>query len=118
MVQEKQKEKRKKTLGAVGEWIATFPRRGIEIAASLVVILATAAAVVLALHIVFVVVKTNQDNGIVQFVDDVAGTLAWQFKGLFLAGGKNMQVFVNFGLAAIVYLVLGRLASGLLRRLG
>lgn len=114
MAREKQQQR---SLAGLREWIATFPRRGIELAASLAVLLATAAAVILALHIVFVVFKTNPNNGIVEFVNGLADGLAWEFKNLFL-GSKRTEVVVNFGLAAVFYLVVGRLVAGLLRRLG
>lgn len=108
----------RKALGSVREWIAGIPKQAIELAASLAIILATIAAVILALHVVFVVLKTNPQNNIVQFVEGFADTLAWQFEDLFAYENRSLRVFINFGLAAVAYLVAGRILAGLLRRLG
>lgn len=86
--------------------------------ASLVVVAATAAAIILALHVVFVIFDTNPNNGIVEFVNGFADTLVWQFEGLFVPDSESLRVLINFGLAAVVYLVVGRIVAGLVRRLG
>lgn len=118
MAQEKQHSRGKRTLGSLRDWVATFPRYAIQVAASVAIVLATFAAIVLALHIVFVVFKTNPNNGIVTFVDGFADTLAWQFKDLFTYNNDSLRVFINYGIAAVAYLVAGRILAGLLRRLG
>src|SRR5690242_18844038 len=75
-------------------------------------------AVVLILHIVFVLVGANTDNGLVSAVKDLAGTLAWGFKSLFSNANIKLQTFVNYGLAALVYLAIGAVLHRLLRNLG
>lgn len=92
--------------------------RAVSVLASLLVAAATAAAIILALHIVFAVFDTNPDNGIVRFVNGLADTLVWQFEGLFVPESERLRVLVNFGLAAVAYLVAGRIAAGLVRRVG
>lgn len=86
--------------------------------AGLVIAAATVIALILVLHIVFVAFETNPDNPIVNFVKGVAGTLAWVFKDLFVPENERIKVLVNFGLAAVVYLVAGSLVASLLRRVG
>lgn len=85
--------------------------------ASLIMVVAVLVALVLALHIVFVILGANPDNAIVEFVDGLAGTLAWRFESLFLLNRMSVEVLVNFGLAAVVYLIIGAVLSRLLRSL-
>ena len=75
-------------------------------------------ALILILHIVFVMVGVNADNGIVRALADLAGTLAWGFKNLISNANVKLQVFLNYGLAAVVYLAVGALLSRLFRNLG
>ena len=83
-----------------------------------VVILSVVIAVFHALHIVFVVFDANKDNGIVEFINGWATDLAYGFRDLFVPKDPNIAVTVNYGLAAIAYLVAGRILAGILRRLG
>ncbi len=85
--------------------------------ASLIMVVAVLVALVLALHILFVILRANPDNAIVQFVEGLAGTLAWRFEGLFLLTRESVEVLVNFGLAAVVYLIVGAVLARLLRAL-
>jgi hypothetical protein len=50
----------------------------------------------------------------VDLISDAAGTLAWFFRDLFNQDDPKLEVVVNYGLAAAVYLALGRvIARGL-----
>jgi hypothetical protein len=75
-------------------------------------------ALVLILHIVFVMAGVNSDNGIVRALSDFAGFLAWGFKNLFTNANIKLQTFLNYGLAALVYLAIGAVLSRLFRNLG
>jgi hypothetical protein len=75
-------------------------------------------ALILILHIVFVMVGANADNGLVDGLKDLAGTLAWGFKNLFSNANLKLQTFLNYGLAAVVYLAVGAILSRLFRNLG
>ncbi|XRQ11237.1 hypothetical protein ACN3XK_10215 [Actinomadura welshii] len=86
-------------------------------AATAVSVLTTAVVAVLAVHIVFVAFEANTGNGIVQWFGSRARELSWQFKDVFQPDDPKLEVAVNYGLAALVYLVLGRILVGLLRRL-
>ncbi|MGH3318946.1 MAG: hypothetical protein ACRDN9_01990 [Streptosporangiaceae bacterium] len=91
--------------------------RAVDLLATAVMVVATLCAIVLALHIVFVVFDANPDNAIVVFVHDLSRALVWKFRKLFLLDKGNLRVTVNYGLAAIAYLVAGRIASRLAVRL-
>ena len=75
-------------------------------------------ALILILHIVFVMVGANADNGLVGTLRDLAGTLAWGFKNLFSNANIKVQTFLNYGLAALVYLGIGAVLHRLFRNLG
>jgi len=75
-------------------------------------------ALVLILHIIFVLVGANTDNGFVSAMSDLAGTLVWGFKSLFSIANVKLQTFLNYGLAALVYLAIGAVLHRLLRNLG
>lgn len=86
--------------------------------ASLVAVVATLVAVVLVLHVIFVVFSANPDNSIVVFVRDISDSLVWKFQNLFQPDSLKEQVLVNYGLAALVYLVVGRIVARIVRRVG
>jgi hypothetical protein len=77
---------------------------------------ASVVALVLVVGILLVVLEANRSNELVQFVRDAASTLAGPFDGLFTLDSNKAEKAVNWGLAAVVWLALGRLVSGLLLR--
>ena len=70
-------------------------------------------AAIIVLHIIFVLVGANAGNTIVSTDADWSNTLGAWFKDLFTPGNYKLAVFLNFGLAAVFYLVIGRIAAGL-----
>jgi triacylglycerol esterase/lipase EstA (alpha/beta hydrolase family) len=92
-------------------------RQGVEAIATTVMVLAAAFAIILAVHIVFLVFDANGANGIVSTINDWADSLAWKFKDVFTPESPKTAALVNFGLAAVIYLTVGRILSGLIRRL-
>ncbi len=86
--------------------------------ATIVKVLCTVAALFLAAHVVFVVGEANPDNGITQFVRSWADSLALGFQNLFTPDGEKTRALVNYGIAAIFWLVVGAVASRLIRLLG
>lgn len=97
-----------------------IPKLGARSADLLVTLINLAAgivAVILALHIVFVIFTTNPGNPIVSTVGHWAEWLAWQFKDVFVPANHRVAVLVNYGLAALVYLVAARLLIGVIRRI-
>jgi hypothetical protein len=52
----------------------------------------------------------------VKFVEDLARFLTTPFHNLFPQDNPQRDVLVNWGIAAIVYLILGALIARLLRR--
>ena len=66
--------------------------------------------------IALVVFDANMSNSIVSAVHDAARTLASPFDGIFKPSDHKLQIALNWGLAALVYLVIARIIVRLLRR--
>ena len=81
-----------------------------------VVLIATIVALVLILGIVLVLLNANRSNDIVHAVRDAAHFLAGPFNNLFTLDNNKAEKAVNWGLAAVVWLVVGRLIARLLLR--
>ncbi|MGW0363278.1 hypothetical protein [Streptomyces sp. NPDC002990] len=81
-----------------------------------VALIADLAALIIVLWIVLYLLDANQGNGLVQFIHDVATWLAGWSHDLFTFSREWIQVVVGYGLAAVVYLILGHLIAGWLYR--
>jgi hypothetical protein len=62
------------------------------------------------------VLSANPHNVIVKDVHDAAQALVGPFKNVFSLGSAKGSLAANWGLAAIVYLIVGRLLVGLAAR--
>ncbi|NUP51686.1 MAG: hypothetical protein HOW97_30875 [Catenulispora sp.] len=85
---------------------------GKRAAGDLVFVAAVIIAIILVLHIIFVLLDANGGNDIVRTDSDWAGWLATWFENLFTPNNPKLNVFLNYGLATLVYLAIG----GVLRR--
>ncbi len=63
--------------------------------------------------IVLVVLEANKSNDIVSVINDVAEALAGPFEDLFTLDDQKLEVAVNWGLAALVYAIVGRVLARL-----
>jgi cobalamin synthase len=96
-----------------------------RVANALAVVVTVAAAVlagVLVLHIVFVLFKATPTNGIVKHINRWAYDIAGPFRTMFAftsKGKPNIKLTetVNYAIAALAYLLGGRILAGLLRKL-
>lgn len=75
-------------------------------------------AVVLVVYVILTVGNANPNNGITQFVHSWADTVSLGFKNLFTPDDPKLRVLVNYGIAAIFWLVVTAIVAKLLRRLG
>lgn len=69
-------------------------------------------AIILIVHIILVAADAKTTSTMVKDIGDVAAKLAWGFKSLFSFDSIKLTVFVNYGLAALAYLLVG---GGLVR---
>jgi hypothetical protein len=81
-----------------------------------VIMITGAIALLLVVAILLVVLEANRSNELVQFVRDAAGVLAGPFDDLFTLDSNKAERAVNWGIAAVVWVALGRLVAGLLLR--
>jgi hypothetical protein len=81
-----------------------------------VTLVAALAAAILVLGILLVVLEANRSNDLVRVVRDAAQFLAGPFDGLFSLERNKVEVAVNWGIAAVVWFVLGRLIARLILR--
>jgi ribose/xylose/arabinose/galactoside ABC-type transport system permease subunit len=88
----------------------------VNLIARIVWIVATLVAIVIVVGIAFVVLEANTSNSIVSAVHDAAKFLVGPFDGLFNMKDHKLEVGVNWGIAALVYLFVGRLVARLLAR--
>jgi hypothetical protein len=67
---------------------------------------------------VLFVLSANPSNAIVRDIHDVASTLVGPFKNVFsIAGHPKMTLVANWGLAVLVYLIVGGLIASLIARM-
>jgi hypothetical protein len=100
-----------------GDGVRGGVRRVSDLVANAVRIVAMIICVLLALHIAFVVFRANDGNVIVRRVNVWADWFAWRFRDIFVPKDERVGVLVNYGIAAIVYLIVGRVVAGLIRRI-
>ncbi len=74
-------------------------------------------ALVLVVHVLLTVGHANPDNGITEFFSSAADPLALAFKSLFTPDNAELRVLVNYGLAALFWLIVSSVLSRLIRRL-
>ncbi|PXY30236.1 hypothetical protein DI005_06025 [Prauserella sp. PE36] len=73
-------------------------------------------ALIEVLHILLVVLEANAANGFATFVRSLAEPLALFFPGLFPIDEPRLAVLVNYGLAAVFWLVVTGLLARVLGR--
>ena len=84
--------------------------------ARLIRALAGLVALLIVVAIVLFVLDANPSNGVVKAFHDAGAWLAGPFKNLFSIHGAKLAMAVNWGIAALVYLVVGHLIASLLER--
>ncbi len=86
-------------------------------AARVIMTIATIIAGILVLDIVLVWADANGNNDIVHFFMQIGSFFATPFKQLFREHNVKQDMLVNWGIAAIVYLLVGGLLARLSRGL-
>jgi hypothetical protein len=85
-------------------------------AASVVMTIATIIAGIIILGIVLVLVGANMNNDIVDFVMDIGRFFAGPFGDLIPQDNQRANYVVNWGIAALVYLIVGAIIARIIRR--
>lgn len=91
-------------------------RRVISAAVWAVRVATRLAALVLVLYAVFTVFRANPANIWYQFVESLASSLSLGLATLFQLADDRWEALVNYGLAAVVWLIVGSVVASLIRR--
>lgn len=73
-------------------------------------------ALIILLHLAFVLLEANAGNPLVSFIADLANWFSWLFRDMFTIDDPKVRAVVNYGLAALVYLLIGGVLTGFGRR--
>ena len=92
-------------------------RKTLGILAALVRLVTVVFAAILVIHIVLTVAAANPRNGITTFFAATANHLTLGLGNLFLPASVSLQVILNYGIAAVVWLIIGLLLARLLQAL-
>jgi hypothetical protein len=104
--------KGKAALSTVGSGV----KRARNLLASLIWLIAVLAAAVLALGALFTALdQANQSNEIVRWVLDRGHEIVGPFKDLFRLETAKNTLLVNWGIAALVYLIVGKIVERFIR---
>ncbi|MFF0342195.1 hypothetical protein [Kribbella sp. NPDC004875] len=104
--------KGKQALSSVGSGV----RKLRNLIASLIWLVAVLAAAVLALGALFTALdQTNQSNEIVRWILERGHDLVGPFKDLFRLQTAKNTLLVNWGIAALVYLIAGKIVEKIIR---
>jgi hypothetical protein len=102
--------------------VAATARRGVGggffLAARLVMLVTWIIVAIIVAAILLRVLNANASNSLVKGVHDLAKTLVGPFKDLFSLKNPKVSIAVNWGLAALVYLIVGSIIARVLRRIG
>jgi hypothetical protein len=90
--------------------------RGIGLVARVIVLITALAFLIIALAVLLALLGANPSNVVVQALTDAARFLVGPFDGLFTFRDETLERTVNWGIAAFVWLIVGQLLAGLLRR--
>ena len=78
-----------------------------------ITIVTTVVVLFIIAGILLFVLEANRSNDIVSVINDVAQALVGPFDDLFTLDDRKAEVAVNWGLAAVVYAIIGRVLAGL-----
>jgi hypothetical protein len=102
--------------GGRGATAGRAARKGLWGVARIVSLITTVVVVLIVIGIVLTLLDANKDNQIVKWVLDAAKFLVGPFKDVFKPDSAKTKVAVNWGLAAVIYAIVGGLIARLLRR--
>lgn len=83
--------------------------------ASVVWLVAVTAALILAVGSLLIALKADPDDAMVDWVLDAANRIDWFFWKVFEMKDRTKNHLANWGLAAVSYLIVGRIADRIIR---
>jgi hypothetical protein len=100
----------------IGQRAGTAARRGAWGVARIVSLITSVVVGLIVIGIVLVLLEANRDNAIVDWLVNAAHWLVGPFDNVFQPDGQKVRVAVNWGLAAVLYAIVGGFLARLLRR--
>jgi hypothetical protein len=97
---------------------ATAVGAGMLALSRLIRLVSALLALVIAAGIALIALDAHSTNSVVSTVHDAARSLVGPFDGMFSASGQKLTIAINWGIALLVYLVVGSVLAGLIARLG
>ena len=102
--------------GRVRERAGFAARKGLWGVARIVSLITSVIVGLIVVAIVLVLLEASRGNGIVDALVSAGDWLSKPFHGIFSLDGHKATVAVNWGLAALVYALIGGFIARLLRR--
>jgi hypothetical protein len=93
-------------------------RRGTSVLASVLATIGYIIVGIIVIHIVLSVLGANPDNAFASFFRTLAGGLSLGLSNLFTPSDPKLNVLINFGIAALIWLLITWVVVRLVRRLG
>jgi hypothetical protein len=100
--------------GPSGSGARAAARRSVGLLAALVRIVTVVFAAVLVIQVVLVVASANPGNRVAVFIAAAADHLTLGLGNLFQPSSPSLGVILNYGLPAVVWLIIGVIVSRLL----
>ncbi len=100
----------------IGQRAGTAARRGAWGVARVVSLITSVVVGLIVVGIILVLLEANRDNAIVDWLASAAHWLVGPFDNVFKPDGHKARVAVNWGLAAVLYAIVGGFIARLLRR--
>jgi len=97
--------------------VGTTARRGAGLLATVLNVIGIVIVVILVLHIVLTLLDANPANGLTTFISSWAAELNLGLGNLFTPANPKMAVTMNYGVAAIIWLVVTTSVVRLVRRI-
>lgn len=93
-------------------------RRAVGAVATVLRVIGLVIVAILVIHILLTLFDANPANTFATFIRDGANTFSLGLTDLFRLANAKATVAVNYGLAAVLWLVLTSIVVGLVRRVG
>jgi hypothetical protein len=93
--------------GRARERAGLAARRGMWGVARVVRLITSVVVGLIVVGILLVLLEANRDNAIVDWLVGAGDFLTEPFHGIFTPDGRKAQVAVNWGLAAVIYALIG-----------
>ncbi|MDQ2583269.1 hypothetical protein CKY47_04585 [Saccharothrix yanglingensis] len=100
----------------MSRWRTSTTRSGSYTAARVIRGIGAVFALIEVIYILMLLIGVNTANAFFRFIQQLAEPLALFFPGLFQTGNVKLDVLLNYGLAAVFWLVVAGLLARLVAR--